>query len=96
MKIVQAMATGAKITNTPIMILAADITMIETVAIRAATRSASMGTRRTRARMTRLAELACSEAVGGGKMGGIFWGVFAPCFFGGVGGELRDSVEPDV
>lgn len=41
-------------------------------------------------------ELACSEAVGGGKMGGIFWGVFAPYFFGGVGGELRDSVEPDV
>ena len=35
-------------------------------------------------------------AVGGGKMGDIFWGVFAPYFFGGVGGELRDSVEPDV
>ena len=36
------------------------------------------------------------DEAGGGKGGGIFWGVFAPCFFGGVGGELRDSVEPDV
>ena len=39
LKIVQAMATGAKITRTPSMILAAEITMIETVAMRAATKN---------------------------------------------------------
>ena len=39
LKSVQAIAIGAKITRTPIMIFAAEITMIDTVAMRAATRN---------------------------------------------------------
>lgn len=39
LKSVQAIAIGAKITRTPIMIFAAGVTMIDTVAIMAATRN---------------------------------------------------------